>query len=164
MIDSSAIFDASGRYRYSLKRRWMEKGDTVTFIMLNPSTADHEYNDPTIRRCIGLAQLWGFSSLNVVNLFALRATEPAQLAKAKYPIGRENNLYIRANVEEADQIIIAWGNHGNLLERDRQVLELLSGYNLFCLGCNQSGQPKHPLYMPKQSSPLHFKNYSAGRR
>src|ERR1700722_10081597 len=126
MIASSAIFDTSGRYRYRLSRQWRKDGDTVAFIMLNPSTADHEHNDPTIRRCIGLAKLWGFSALNVVNLFALRATAPTTLQKARNPIGRQNNSYIRTTVEEADRIVLAWGNHGQLRERDREVLDLLS--------------------------------------
>jgi hypothetical protein len=162
MIDSSAVFDASGRYRYRLSRQWAKGGESVAFVMLNPSTADHEHNDPTIRRCIGLAQLWGFSALHVVNLFALRATEPATLRRARNPVGRQNNSYIEATVEEANQIVLAWGNHGQLRERNSEVLDLLSGYDLFCLGCNLSGQPKHPLYVPRNSSLFHFRNNNTG--
>ncbi len=170
LIGSSAVFDRTGKYRYSLHRHWSIGAGSVTFIMLNPSTADHEHNDPTIRRCIGLAHAWGFNTLNVVNLFALRATEPAELKKARSPVGGQNNLHIASNVEHADQIVIAWGNHGQFRGRDKAVLELLSGYNLLCLGRNLCGQPKHPLYVSRNSRLIRFddiysdKNNRAGRR
>ena len=59
----SAVFDKSGRYRYSLTRRWASGGDTVAFVLLNPSTADAERDDPTIRRCMGYAKHWGCAAL-----------------------------------------------------------------------------------------------------
>lgn len=46
------------------------------FIMLTPSTADADTDDPTIRRCIGFAKSSGFGGLYVGNLFAYRSTQP----------------------------------------------------------------------------------------
>lgn len=66
-------------HRYTLRRDWLGVGGIVNFIMLNPSTADEIFNDPTIRKCIGFAKRWGFSGLVVTNLFAFRATDPADL-------------------------------------------------------------------------------------
>ncbi len=118
--------------------------------MLNPSTADAEKNDPTIRRCIGLAQQWEFGSLEVVNLFAYRATHPTELKQAIDPVGQENDVYLIGAMERSLTLVFAWGNWGCLWGRDRFVLELLARHpQRYCLGMNQSGQPRHPLYVPR---------------
>lgn len=143
---SGATFDPTGQYRYSLWRVWDLDAPRVAFVMLNPSTADAERNDPTIRRCIGLANAWGYGGLEVVNLFAYRATRPQVLKQATDPVGREGDRALLAAASRADQILLAWGNWGSLYERDRAVLALLSGYPLYCLGLTQQQQPRHPLY------------------
>lgn len=60
----------TGDYRYLLWREWDISNKTVSFIMLNPSRADAQINDPTITRCINFALSWGYGRLEVVNLFA----------------------------------------------------------------------------------------------
>ncbi|HEY9643243.1 MAG TPA: DUF1643 domain-containing protein [Coleofasciculaceae cyanobacterium] len=151
-----AVFDRRKRYRYSLSRQWEEDGDRIAFIMLNPSTADDQNNDPTIRRCIRFAQAWGYGSLEVVNLFALRATHPQQLRQVEDPVGVECDRYILQAVRAAESTVIAWGNWGRLQNRDRAVLALLSSANVHCLGVNQSGQPRHPLYLKATAQPVQF--------
>ncbi|MBD2460605.1 DUF1643 domain-containing protein [Oscillatoria sp. FACHB-1407] len=144
-----AIFDSTGTYRYTLWREW-GNSPKVVFVMLNPSTADADRNDPTIRRCIGLAQMWGFGALEVVNLFAYCATHPTELRQATDPIGVENDRYLLQAVQRSDRTILAWGNWGSLHQRDRCVLDLLAQHTpLYCLGMNQSGQPRHPLYVKR---------------
>lgn len=148
-IASGAIFDPSRTYRYTLWREWDAHLPRITFVMLNPSTADAEKNDPTIRRCIGLAQQWAFGSLEVVNLFAYRATHPKELKQAIDPVGLENDAHLIAAMERSPTLVLAWGNWGHLWGRDRLVLELLAHHpQRYCLGMNQSGQPRHPLYVP----------------
>lgn len=142
-----ALFDATRRYRYLLWRRWGH-GGTVAFVMLNPSTADAARDDPTIRRCAGFARTWGFGGMAVVNLFALRATDPARLRRARDPVGRENDHHIAAAAATADAVVVAWGVHGGLGARDRAVLALLAGLRPRCLGVTRAGQPRHPLYLP----------------
>src|SRR5437588_2477108 len=90
----SAVFSPDGRYRYLLTRRLGRSRRVATFIMLNPSTADAINNDPTIRKCVGFARRWGCGLLQVVNLFALRATEPRVLRAAADPVGPENSRWI----------------------------------------------------------------------
>ena len=146
-INKTANFSSCRKYRYSLSRIWDKQKKFVLFIGLNPSTADEEVDDPTIRRCFGYAQKWGYGGFIMVNLFAYRTTLPANLKKVKYPVGRDNNKYIVKLSKKADITVAAWGNNGNLYRRDKQVLSLVP--NLMCLKINKSGQPAHPLYLKK---------------
>ena len=89
-MDRTALFSPCGRFRYRLGRRWGE-GPTIAFVLLNPSTADDQRDDPTIRRCIGFARRLGFGGLEVVNLYAYVATDPAELRRVGYLVGDEND-------------------------------------------------------------------------
>lgn len=157
-----ATFDPSQTYRYRLWRCWQEHAARVVFVMLNPSTADGTHNDPTIRRCLGFAQSWGFGSLEVVNLFAYRTPDPAVLRQVRDPVGAENDFYLQAAIAQADQVLLAWGNSGSLQGRDRTVLQLLHSRGdrrhppLHCLGLTRAGQPRHPLYAPGSLQPILF--------
>jgi hypothetical protein len=142
-----ATIDPSGKYRYSLWRIWNAELPKVLFIMLNPSTADGDLDDPTIRRCIGFAKLWGYGSLEVVNLFAYRATNPDELKKCEDPIGPDNDIHIRRAATQTDKIIIAWGTMGVLYDRNRSVMKILCSFRTYCLDISNGGHPKHPLYI-----------------
>lgn len=150
----SASFDRSGRYRYSLLRTWNPAQGRVAFVMLNPSTADAEQNDPTIRRCLGYARDWGYGSLEVVNLFAFRATQPNELFRAAAPVGPRNAHYLRRAADAADLMVLAWGFHGARTDHHRQVWRRLARRRtLTCLRLLASGQPAHPLYLPRDLKP-----------
>lgn len=94
MIRSDGTFDLEYRYRYSLTRCWDVMGSRMTFIMLNPSTADTYQNDSTITRCMNFARKCGFGSLEVVNLFTYRSTDPRLLSIVDDPVGPDNNTYM----------------------------------------------------------------------
>ncbi|MBW4652020.1 MAG: DUF1643 domain-containing protein [Kaiparowitsia implicata GSE-PSE-MK54-09C] len=156
MIEQSgAIFDPTGRYRYRLWRSWERAAPRLMVVMLNPSTADATHNDATLRRCVGLSQVWGFGALDVVNLFAACATRPADLRRIPQPVGKENDHTICRTVEKADAILLAWGNGGTWQGRDRTLLTLL--YTVaphkpqYCLGFTQARQPRHPLYVSRHT-------------
>lgn len=153
---SSAIFGDNGEYRYRLQRNFARGVGTCLFVMLNPSTADSELNDPTIRRCIDYAMVWGNSRLIVVNIFALRSTDPKVLYKHPDPVGRLNNYHIDKAAAEATTIICAWGAHGKLYRRGRDVLYLLEARRPQHLGLTKGLQPKHPLYLKADLKPMHF--------
>lgn len=154
-MNSGAIFDSTGAYRYSLWREWDDRALRLGVVMLNPSRADAVVNDPTIRRCIGFARTWGYGRLEVMNLFAYRSNSPSALAQVADPVGAENDEYLTALTERVDHILLAWGNWGRLGDRDRAVLQLLSDRtHLYCLGKTKFGQPCHPLYLPKTSLPI----------
>lgn len=150
-IERTATFDSTGSYRYCLGRRWQSKGPEVAFVMLNPSRADAQKDDPTLRACIQFAQRWEFVSLSVVNLFGYRTPHPAELKQAAEPVGIENDAYVLESVRRAKRVVLAWGNEGGLLGRDRAMLTLLKPYQskLTCLQLNRSGQPRHPLYIKR---------------
>jgi hypothetical protein len=118
----------------------------VCFLMLNPSTADGRRDDPTIRRCLGFARAWGFSVLEVRNLFTWRATEPRDLLTATDPTGGERGDQELRRAAEADLVVAAWGAWVPF-ERDREALAMLSGRRLVCLGRTKNGGPRHPLYV-----------------
>ncbi|MBE9159835.1 DUF1643 domain-containing protein [Nodosilinea sp. LEGE 06152] len=152
-IERTATFDSTGHYRYSLSRRW-SAAPVLAVIMLNPSQADGSVDDPTIRRCMGLANGWGFGAIAVVNLFAYRSPHPQVLRQAADPIGPENDAALSEAASQADRILLAWGNWGSWQGRDRVVLNLLAAFHpqCHCLGRNLTGQPRHPLYVPQSIS------------
>ncbi|MBF2073656.1 MAG: DUF1643 domain-containing protein [Synechococcales cyanobacterium C42_A2020_086] len=164
-MEGGAVFDASGNYRYSLWRSWNQQAARVVFVMLNPSTADATANDATIRRCLGFAHLWGYGSLEVVNLFAFRSSDPQTLRQVADPIGQECDRYILAAVRRAERVIVAWGNGGSWQRRDQTVLALLQhDTSLYCLGQNQSGQPSHPLYLKRTVQVAPYPGYCGAER
>lgn len=134
------------RYRYWLLRRWASGGLTATFCMLNPSTADGSKDDATIRRCVSYAKREGCNALVAVNLFALRATDPTELAASSDPVGPNNDNILRRDVPR-DLVVVAWGAHRLAHTRMSAVVAIL-GQPLWCLGTTKGGAPKHPLYLP----------------
>ena len=124
IIKKSAIFSPCETYRYSLTRIWNDKKKPIIFIGLNPSTADENNDDPTIRKCMHYAYQWGFGGLIMINLFAFRATLRNDLKKSKLPVGKNNNQFIVNAFQESEMAIVAWGNDGQLYGRDKEVLRL----------------------------------------
>jgi len=161
LTNAGATFSADRTYRYHLWRSW-GAGYRVLFVMLNPSTADEHVLDPTLRRCSGFAQAWGFHGFEVVNLFGLKSTDPDALrAPGVDPVGPDNDRTILevATSPRVDLIVCAWGKHGRQLERDRRVLTMLRGQGLLltALGFNKDGTPVHPLYQSAHLNPVEFK-------
>lgn len=155
MTETGAVIDSTGKYRYLLWRIWDQEKPKLLFIMLNPSTADGKEDDPTIRRCINYAKVWGYGSIEVVNLFALRATNPSELLKAADPIGQENDKRIIRAVDNSERVIAAWGTKGTILNRNIQVMRWLKGIKkIHCLEITKDGHPKHPLYAKGNLNPM----------
>jgi hypothetical protein len=156
-IDYRAVFDINGNYRYSLWRVWSAYHPRITFVLLNPSTADEYKNDSTIRRCIGFARAWNFGSMEVVNLFAYRATDYRELFKVRDPVGEENNRFLMQAVERCSTVVLGWGTRGTLLGRDHQVMSLFADRkDVHCLGITKAGQPRHPLYVKGDTNLMPF--------
>lgn len=146
----TANISPCGRYRYTLRRVWDAALPEVSFIMLNPSTADAETDDPTIRRVVGFARSWGFGSVSVFNLFALRATDPSELfrtVKAQEETGGPENDRVLASIPADRVVVAAWGTWAEeFTARERYVRDMFKG-RLRCLGLTKDGHPRHPLYV-----------------
>ncbi|MDO5613249.1 MAG: DUF1643 domain-containing protein [Paracoccus sp. (in: a-proteobacteria)] len=152
--DSRAVYSDCGAYRYALTRRW-GPGAALVWVMLNPSTATEAANDPTIERVERRSRMLGYDALSVVNLFAWRATRPADLARAGDPVGPDNDAVILETVAGGAAVLCAWGVHGALHGRDAVVRGMLagSGQRLLHLGLTAGGAPRHPLYVAYARAP-----------
>lgn len=150
---SEALYSDCERYRYALSRTWDDTTAPVAFIMLNPSTATEERNDPTIERCERRARMMGAGGLLIGNLFAFRATRPSDLKAADAPVGAENDAELIKICARAGMCIAAWGVHGTLLQRHLDILSILPR-PLHCLGLTKHGHPRHPLYVSYDIQPI----------
>jgi hypothetical protein len=150
-LDKGAIIDETGAYRYLLWRIWDKSKFRVTFIMLNPSTADANIDDATIRRCVGFADSWGYGGMEVVNLFAYRTTDPYLLKIYDDPVGPENDDYIGISAARSKLMIAAWGTNGSFKGRDKAVIKSLG--EVYCIDITKGGHPKHPLYLKAELKP-----------
>jgi len=176
-VNAGARISACGLYRYKLWRewrgthdpknwRWLDKeyGDpkSCLFVMLNPSTADGERDDATIRRCVGFAKAWKYERLEVVNLFAYRATKPRDLLarQNRYEeiIGWQNSELVAEAARDAGMIVCAWGSNVNDLDPTRDHVETVRGWldpkPQFALGFTKDGHPRHPLFVPLSAAPV----------
>jgi hypothetical protein len=146
-VDGGVVFSADRRYRYLLSRPGPRP---VTFLMLNPSTADEVNDDPTIRRCRGYSRDWGFDGVIIANAFAWRSTDPNALYDLADPVGPDNDMWILEAASRAvGPIVCGWGKHGKLHGRGAAVAALLRahGHRPMTFGLNLDGSPKHPLYL-----------------
>lgn len=150
---NACIFSPDRSYRYSLVSIVGPEKKICLFVALNPSTADESSDDNTVRRCKSYAKQWGYGIFSIANIFAYRATNPNALYVQEDRVGPDNDRYIRESAECADLIVAAWGNHGEYLDRGQHVLAMLKGLDkpVHTLGLTKAGQPRHPLYLPKDT-------------
>jgi hypothetical protein len=177
----AAVFSPCGGYRWWLQRTWQPERPTLVFVGLNPSCADGQRDDPTLRRLVAYGRRWGFGRLEVINLFGAVATTPMALKRLSDPVGADNEAWIRRCLRRlgpwrsealsahesagADPVgplgsllWLGWGNGGAWRGRDRALLALVGEFALepFALCCTASGQPRHPLYCPAAMTPGPF--------
>ncbi len=147
--DAHTEWMAKHEYRYRLDRCWRE-GSALAVIALNPSTADECHDDATTRRVTTIAHGLGHGRFVLVNLYALRATDPRRLRQVCDPVGVGNDDAISQAVEESDQVLVAWGAAGcntlGFAERVERVHDLLGQTPLWAKGVTRHGHPRHPLY------------------
>lgn len=142
-------FSPGRQFRYTLWRQVdLFMPGVLMVIGLNPSTADEVNDDATLRKCMGFAWRWNCGTLCMANLFAWRDTDPAKMMAASDPVGPDNDRHLLECAGEATMILAAWGTHGSHQGRAAAVVKLLQDRPLHCLGTNQDGSPKHPLYVP----------------
>lgn len=150
-----AEISACGTYRYTLERIWDTDKRLLLVNMLNPSTADHKRNDPTITTLIRFAKGWGFGGILVTNFFAFRSSHPSDLAKAEDPIGPYNQRWYIDCLQRAGAVVFAHGNYpvNAKLVDDYWTLAWKLGHLPQCMGVTKGGAPKHPLARGKHRIP-----------
>lgn len=158
-------------YRWWLRRAWVEGAARITWVMLNPSDADHERDDPTMRAVMHFSWLWGFGDCSVVNLYPFRSPHPRALRNwlrdcpaASAAAMRTNEDYLINRCLMADMVVAAWGAGApNKMHADyiaRAVLKRCPALRaLHCLGTTDYGWPKHPLArgvhrIPRDQQPM----------
>lgn len=145
-----AAFSPDRKYRYALWRIWDSDKPMCMFIGLNPSKADEHIDDPTVRRCMSFAHDWDYGSLCMMNLFAFVSTDPHALC-GNDAIGLENDDWLAGQSAYAGIVVASWGNFKVARERAKVVREMIP--ILYCLGTTKEGQPKHPLYLLRETKP-----------
>ena len=157
-VEMGAVFPPDQRYRHMLWRIWNKQLPLLNFILLNPSTADAEKDDPTVYRCGQRARHLGFGGLLVTNLFAFRSTDPGRLYEVEDPVGPDNDYAIHAEARRSKMVICGWGKHGKFMGRDTFVCDQLRLEKIFprALHTNSDGTPEHPLYQPYSRMPMPY--------
>jgi hypothetical protein len=164
LISSGADLSPCGLYRHSLWRTWDQNRDRLGFIMLNPSTADAEADDQTIRVCMGRARRMGFGGIRVANLFQYRATYPEDLKKAPDPSGPNWELGILSAIKfPGTKTIAAWCDHGWNMDAGKTVTRALDVVckdytrDLYAIALTKAGHPKHPARLGYSLEPFLWK-------
>ncbi len=156
-MKSNASFSSCGSYRWILSREINASKTELIFIGLNPSSANYEENDPTLKRLIGFSEIWGFGKLSVINLFARISTKPKILKFCDDPVGSKNDFVLEKNIKywlanDLCQLWIGWGVNGKLMNRDESVLKKIKNKYAkqpYVIGITKNGCPMHPLYVGK---------------
>ena len=157
-VIGGARFSDCGRYRQALTRDWTPDGQdarAILFVGMNPSVASAEVSDPTCHRELMFARDWGFTRYLKGNVLDWRATSPKDIPHdPDLACSPENAPVLMEMAREAEVLVMAYGKlHKRYQPRVREVLEAMAsvGKPLQCLGVNQDGSAKHPLYLRKDT-------------
>ncbi len=155
-MKETATFSSCNHYRWSLTRYINDSPKELFFIGLNPSFANATSNDPTLTRLLGFAELWGYGSLVVINLFARISKSPKSLSMCNDPVGSQNDFELNKRISywsnhDFCTLWIGWGVNGRLMNRNQKLLKRIkkSLKNPYVIGLTKGGHPKHPLYISK---------------
>lgn len=162
-IVRAADVDQRTNCRFTLRRAW-GPGPSILWCGANPSLANAERDDPTMRREIGFSYRWGFGSLVKVNLLPFITPNPAHLAaRMRERRGRmlmhDNEQRLRDELDKVTVCVAAWGNLVPPDEVERILWAVRydtadpKPVEWKCLGVTNSGAPKHTLARGKHRIP-----------
>lgn len=152
-VNKGAKFSECRKYRYALWRLWDFNKPKIMFIGLNPSSANENEDDPTIRRVVRFAKDWGYGGIYMCNLFAIVSPDPKILLSCADPVGDNDNWLMKFE-ELCKDKLFGWGNFPEAERRARIVAPWFP--DALCLGKNKNGTPKHPLYIAANTKPIVF--------
>jgi len=152
-MTGDAGFSACGKWRYWLTRTWDESLPLCGFIGLNPSTANADESDHTLRRCIGFAKTWGYGRLVMLNLFAVVEKDSRKLRSKPALVGPQNDRNLRRYITKCSRIVVAWGNLASeaTMSREKAALSMMK-QPAWCLELTFGGFPKHPSRVRKAAT------------
>lgn len=158
----TAKFSTCGQYRYVLREVWDPSKPLVLFILMNPSVACTDYSDPTLRKTGKFSRSWGYGGQLIGNVYAYRATDKKRLLDIADPVGSENDKMILEMANEAQCVVLAYGQPPRpLRNRSRSVVSLLANHpGLSYLRLSKDGTPVHPLYLPSDLHPTLYDAYT----
>lgn len=147
-----AIISKCGNHRYALWRLWDDRKPTLLYVILNPSKADANTDDNTVKKCIKIAAHNGYGGIRIVNLFSFRTPSPKELKRYAKEHGVydliDNHTYEHYKYQKfwSRDVCFAWGTNGTLFDRDTDVKEFFEEYSALCIEKTKNGHPKHPLF------------------
>lgn len=160
------VFSPCRTYRYSLRKVWEANRPCLAWVGLNPSTADEQKLDPTLKRIEAFSRAWGFGAFLMLNLFAFRSPHPEKMLAAADPVGPGNDEALKLASLSCGKVVACWGNtagHPLTSARAGAVAQLLLGEfsEVWRIGSTMDGSPKHPLArgkhrVPNDQMPLDF--------
>jgi hypothetical protein len=147
------------RYRYSLTQRWGHGGRLITWVLLNPSLVEETVDDPTTLRVGEFSRRWGYDRMEIVNLFALRAATPEELALVEDPVGPKNLSFVRQAVTSAELVVVGWGDGVQHAATPPETLDEVirlrrANTAMLCFGVTEAGNPLHPASLDRSKIPL----------
>lgn len=155
MVRTEAKFSDCGKYRFFLQRQWDVVKPVVMCIGLNPSTANGDTNDATIRNLIHIINNAGYGGFYMMNLFAMISPYPDDLRSCPDPL-KDNDEWIDDVRLQCQDVIFCWGNFKQAEYRAKVMIKKYP--DALCFGKNSNGSPKHPLYLKQTTELQRFAN------
>jgi hypothetical protein len=158
-VNRGASFSYCRKYRYALWRIWDETKPLVMFIGLNPSTANENENDPTIRSVQRISKANGYGGFYMMNCWAYVSTDPEKLRDHRWNelICEWNDNMLTTIKARCKDVVFAWGSFSIVSEtgRDKELLEMFP--NAKALFINKNGSPKHPLFCKSDTKLIEYR-------
>jgi hypothetical protein len=148
---SGAEFSSDRKHRFVLWRIWDTHKPKIMFICLNPSTANEDKNDPTIRRVVNFAKNMGYGGVYMTNLYSYVSTDPNKLITSD---SKENEIWLKQISQRCETIVFAWGAFKESKFQGAKIIKMFP--KAYALKINKDGSPRHPLYVPTNTELIRY--------
>ena len=157
-------------YRYILGTRGE---NPLICIGINPSTAEPDHLDNTLKSVQRIALAGGFDSFVMFNVYAQRATDPDAMERTCNPLLHRENMAAFDYVLSLSKSPAVWAAWGAILAKRDYLLDCLR--DMIAIGekrnarwfsagpISKKGHPHHPLYLRKDAplEPFDIEGYCA---
>lgn len=147
-------------HRLELWRIWGDPKPFVLWIGMNPSTAEADVDDNTVRIEQRFSREWGFAAYCKTNVMSYRVTNPAGLLQPGVNPADQRNLDIILGLaQQAGTVVLTIGSlPPRLRPYGETVVRVLAnaGIQMKCLGVTADGSPRHVRGLPARAEPQPF--------